>query len=129
MAPNDIAELRQEQPQSRSISGVFNITIDGVKEPQRCVGCVIEAAVLPLGEHIWNQAIADVVRERSQDVSRFCVTASRECQPFQTDHGVATPIGKPVITGYDGAYLVTRSMRSGGIRNTACGGDEELVGC
>src|SRR6185437_13708043 len=65
----------------------------------------------------------------TQDVSGFGMTAGREREPFEADHCVASPVGEPVITGDDGANLVSGGERSRCIGDAARGSDEELICC
>ena len=62
-------QLRQQQPQRVAIAGQREIAVDGVEEPERRVGRVIEARVLAFREHIRDEAVAHVVGERAQDAA------------------------------------------------------------
>ena len=63
-------QRREQQPQSRSRSPVCaEVAVDGVEEPERGVGRVVEALVLALGEQVGDQAVAHVVGERPEDVA------------------------------------------------------------
>ena len=53
--------------------------------------------------------------------------ASGERQPFQADHGVAAPIGEPVVAGDHGANLVTLGTGARRVRHAADRRDQELV--
>ena len=112
----------------RGRSVTVEITIEGVEEPERGVGRVIEAFLLALGEHIGDQAVADVVGEGAQDVAGLAVPAGRQRQAFQADHGVAAPVGEPVVAGDDRADLVAGGARAGRILDAAGRRDEELIG-
>ena len=49
-------------------------------------------------------------------------------KPFQADHGVAAPIGEPVVAGDHGANLVALGVRPRRIRHAADRRNQELVG-
>ena len=66
--------------------------------------------------------------ERSQDVAGFGVAAGGQRQSFEADHGVAAPVGEPVVAGDDGADFVARGLGPGGVLLPAVGRDQELVG-
>ena len=63
---------------SRSVSRspvACEVAVEGVEEPERGVGGVVEALVLALGEQVGDQAVADVVGEGAQDVAGLGVPA------------------------------------------------------
>ena len=49
-------------------------------------------------------------------------------QPFKTDHGVAAPVGEPVIAGDDGANVFAGGLCKDALFRTAAGQDDELIG-
>src|SRR5947208_2810469 len=59
---------------------------------------VVQTLLLTFWKHVRYQSVADVVRKRPQDVSCLDVTAGNQGEFLETDHRVAPPIGKPVIT-------------------------------
>ena len=84
------------------------IAVESVKEPQRGVGGVVESFALALGEHVGNESVADIVGEGPQDIARLDVPAGGQGQAFEADHGVAAPVGEPVIAGDDRADFIAR---------------------
>ena len=63
-------QRRQQQPRSVvAVAGRREVAVEGVEEPQRRVGRVVEALVLALGKQVGDQAVADVVGEGAQDVA------------------------------------------------------------
>ncbi len=102
--------------------------LDGVKEPQRRIGRVIEPLVLPFGEHVGQQSVADVAGEGADQVARFGTAAGHEGQPFEADHRVAAPIGEPVVAGDHAADLVAGGMCLRGVGYAARRADQELIG-
>ena len=125
----------QQLPQQcRSIVRGFEIAIQRMKKPERRVGGVIQALVLAFREHVGNQAVANVVGERAQNIAGFDVAAGRQRQPFQTDHRVAAPIGEPVISGNDGANFVAggaarapHPLRPAGVNDKLVGRPDQLA--
>jgi len=65
--------------------------------------------------------------EGAEDVARLGMAARRQCQALQANHGVAAPVGKPVVAGNDGAHFVAGRMGAGGVLHTACRANEELI--
>ncbi len=66
--------------------------------------------------------------EGAQDVTGFAVTPGDQGEPFERDHGVAPPVGEPVVSGDDGLDLVARGMGAGDVLDAAGRRDDELVG-
>ena len=105
----------------------FEIATERVEEPEGRVGGVIKPFLLAVGKHVRDQAVADVMRERAQDVARFEAAAGRERQAFETDHRVAAPIGEPMIAGDDGAHFIAGGVRARRFLGAAGGRDDKLV--
>src|SRR5205823_1153261 len=78
-------------------------------------------------KHVWNQTVANVVRESAKDPAGFIVAAGGQGQTFQADHSVAAPISEPVVPCDDGAHLVAGRTRAGSIGDASGGSDDELV--
>ena len=125
---DDALERRVQQRQRHPVVGQCEVPRHGVEEPERRVRRVIEAFLLPLGEHVRDQAVADVVRGRSQDVPSLDVAARRERQPFEADHRVAAPVGEPVVSGDDRAYFVSVRVGARGFIRASGRRDDELIG-
>ena len=97
---DDVAQLRQQLAQRVAIAGRREIAVDGVEEPQRRVGGVVQ----PCRSRPRETCSESGRRARS---GRTCAGSSaaslrapgRKRQPFQADHGVAAPVGEPVIAG------------------------------
>src|SRR5437762_11751635 len=102
--------------------------MQSMKEPQGCIGGMVQALILSLWKKIWDQALADVIGKRSQDPSRLGKSLGRERQPLKTDHRVASPVSKPMVTRDHRANLITRGVRPGGILNTTRRSNDELTG-
>src|SRR4029450_12552131 len=98
VASDDLDEGRQQQAECVVILRDPHVTINRVKNPQRRIGRVIEAFARAVGKHVRDEAVADVMAERAENVPGFAISARRERQSLEADHGVAAPIGEPVIT-------------------------------
>src|SRR5437867_2147341 len=86
-----------------------------MEEPQGGISRMIPALLFTLGEQVGNETVMHIVRERTENVAGFVVAPRGEGKALQANHGIATPIGEPVIPGNHRAYLVTGSMRSHGV--------------
>src|SRR6266446_424855 len=69
MMVDDIDQARQKLLQGVAIFRGLEITAKRVKEPKGSIGGVIFSFSGTIGKHVWNQAIANVMRERAQDVA------------------------------------------------------------
>ena len=105
----------------------FQIAVDGVKEPERRIGGMIQPLFLSLREHVGDQAIADVMCKRAKNVGSFHIPAGCERQPFQANHGVAAPVREPGITGNDGPHFVPGGLGSGGVLQASSRADNKLI--
>ena len=45
----------------------LHVAVDGVEEPQRGIGRVVQAFLLAFGKHVGDQAVADVMGEGAQN--------------------------------------------------------------
>ena len=128
MVVYDIHKLGQQQPQGGPIRGVVHVAVDRVKIPQRGVGRMIEPLLAAFGKQVGNQAVADIMRERAEDPPGFIGAAGGQREAFQADHGVAAPVGEPVVARDDAADLV--ALRPGARRVLDAAGrrDEEMIG-
>src|SRR5881397_329373 len=61
MMLGDIDQDRQQQVQSGPIIGVMQVTTKRVKKPQSRVGGVIKSFLFPIGKHVWDESIANVM--------------------------------------------------------------------
>ena len=109
---------------SSSVSSVacrFDVAIQGVKEPQRGVGGVVQAFVLALGKQVRDQPVADVMRKGAQNPARFGEPPGGERESFQADHRVAAPVGEPVVAGDHGAHFVAGGAGAGRVFHAPAG--------
>ena len=128
MVLDDVDELGDQHLEGRGVSGHVHVAVDRVEEPEGGVGGVVEPLGPPVGEEVGDQAVADVVGEGAEDVAGLVVPPGRQGQPFEADHGVAAPVGEPVVAGDDGADLLARGMRPSRVHDAPDRGDQELVG-
>ena len=80
---DDVQQLRQEQLEGGPVAGDLEVAVDGVEEPERRVGGVVEAFLLALGEHVGDEAVADVMGEGAQDPAGLGVAAGGEGQALR----------------------------------------------
>ena len=75
-------QLRQQLRRACvSVVRRVDVAVQGVEEPQRRIGRVIEPFVFAFREHVRDQAVANVVGERAQDVARLVHAAGRSVSP------------------------------------------------
>ena len=96
--------------------------------PQRRVDRVIQRLALAFGKQVRQQAVAHVVRKRTQDRAGFAIAAGAQRQSFEADHRVAAPVAEPVIAGVDGAQLAAFRLRQHVFFEAAAGQHDELIG-
>src|ERR1043166_8720725 len=99
-----------------------------MKEPQRRVGGVVESLRFAFGKQIRDQAIANVMGEGAKNVARFSMPPGHQRESFEADHGVAAPVGEPVVAGDDRADLVASGARAGLLGAVAWRGGDKLTG-
>src|SRR4249920_356919 len=61
--PHDVRKHGQQSAECRGVVSGADVAMHGVEEPQRGVGSVIQTLSRAIGEHVWNETVADVVRE------------------------------------------------------------------
>src|SRR3954468_20861491 len=98
--------------QRGTIVGALQIARYRVEIPERCVGGVIESLIASIREHVRNQTVMDVVRERTKNERRLALPSRGERQSLETDHRIAAPVGEPVIAGDDRSNFITEGRGS-----------------
>src|SRR5207249_1151374 len=68
-----------------------------------------------------------IVRGRTENIAGLVVAPRGEGKALQADHGIATPIGEPVVPSNHRAYLVTSGMRPHRVPDATGGSNHELV--
>src|SRR6185295_13977131 len=111
MVLNNVEQLREHEPDRDLIPGYVEIAIQSMEEPQSGIGGMIQALLFPLGKQVGNETVTYIVRERAENIAGLDVAPRGESEALQADHGIAPPIGEPVIPGNHCAYLVTGSTR------------------
>ena len=108
-------------------SRLLQITAQGMEKPERRVRRVIKPFLLAIREHVRNQSVPDIIREGSQDISGLEGTAGDERKAFEADHGVASPIGEPMVSRDDGANFIAGRVGARRFFKSAARGDDKLV--
>ncbi len=106
MVFNDVDQSREQEFECVVIVGLFYIPIESVEKPKGRICGIISTFLRDIGKHVRNQTVPDIMGESVQDVTSFQPATGQKRQTFQADHGVAAPIGKPMISGDDGARFV-----------------------
>src|SRR5208283_5222755 len=88
---------------------------------------MIQTLVMAFRKHVRNQAAPDVVRERSENVPGFDLSAGCERESLQGDHRVAPPVGEPRITGDDGPHVVSGGSGAQRVLTTSFRNNNELI--
>ena len=125
---DDLVERRQEIAQRLDILRDGDVAIDGVKEPERRVGGVVEPFLIAFRKEVRYQAVAKMMRERHQDAARLRMPARAQRQAFEADHRVAAPVREPVIAGDDAPRFFARGPRARGVGRASRRFDDELIG-
>ena len=112
MVLHDVEQHRHEPAERLVVSRRHRIALDRVEEPQRRVGGVIEPLALAVREHVRDEAVAHVVSEGAQDITRLAVPVRRQRQPFEADHRVAAPVREPVVARDHRPHVVARRARA-----------------
>src|SRR5205085_8979053 len=94
--------------------GITQVTTKRVKKPQSRVGGMIKPFFFSIRKHVWDESIANVMREGAQNISSFQTAPGNEGETFQRNHGIASPIGEPMITGDHGSHIMAGGMRARG---------------
>src|SRR5436190_21348651 len=115
MMLRDIDQDWQQQMQSGPIIGVMQVTTKRVKKPQSGVGGVIKPFFFSIRKHVWDESIANVMREGAQNISRFQTAPGNEGETFQRNHGIASQIGELLIKCDHGSNLIAVYMRVSGL--------------
>src|SRR5213595_2480792 len=110
MMLRDIDQDWQQQMQSGPIVGVMQVTTKRVKKPQSRVGGMIKPFFFSIWKHVWDEPITNVMGEGAQNISCFQAATLNERESFQLDHGIASPIGEPMITGDYCSHFIARGM-------------------
>src|SRR5262249_54699393 len=113
MALNNLQELRQQESQGPAIARRVEITVDGVKKPQSRIRGMIETFTAAFGKKIRNEALTNGIGKIAQDPAGLQEAMGRQGETFQADHGVSSPIGKPVIACDYRAHVIARGIGSG----------------
>src|SRR5262245_17899319 len=127
MVLDNVEQLGEYEPEHGLIPCYVEIAIQGMEEPQSGIGCMIQALLFPLREQVGNKTITHIVRERAENITGLVVASRGEGKALQADHGIAAPIGEPVVPSNHCTYLVTGGMRPHGVSEATSRSNHELV--
>src|SRR5437868_20163 len=113
--------------QSGSIVGVMQVTTERVKKPQSRVGGMIKPFLFSIWKHVWDESIANVMRESAQNIPGFQTATGYQRESFQRNHGIASPIGEPMIASDHRSHFIAGGVRASGFFRATSRGDNELV--
>src|SRR4030095_11123865 len=66
-----VLRIRADAEERAGVADHVHVPIEGVEEPQRGIGGVIERLFVSFREQIRDQAVANVLRERPEQVARL----------------------------------------------------------
>src|SRR5262245_39616209 len=89
---------------------------------------MIETFTTAFGKKIRYEPLANRIGKIAQDPAGLQEAMGRQSETFQADHGVAAPIGKPVIASDYRAHVVARGIGPGRVRHSSGGCHDELIG-
>src|SRR5262249_5137157 len=124
---HDGAQDRENQSQGLAVASRLEVAVERVKEPERRVGRMIAPLPFAFGEQVRDQSVAHVMREGPKDPTGLGQPPRGERQPFEADHGIAPPVGEPVVAGDHRANLVTGGARPRGLFDAPGGDEDELA--
>ena len=82
----------------------------------------------PFGKKIGNQAVFHISRKCQQNRTCLIISPGAQSQPFEADHRVAAPIGKPMVARDHRAQYHARRLLPGQFLYSAGGRDDKLIG-
>src|SRR4051794_19499713 len=125
---DDVEQVGNQLLKQVLIVHMLQITMDSMKEPERGIRRVIQTLRFTFGEHVGDEPVTYVVGKGSEDIAGFDRAPRGHGETFETDHGVTTPVCKPVVTGDDTSNLITCRASPGGILAAAYRGKDKLIG-
>ena len=105
MRIDDAGEHRKQFAYEIQILGGFKVLARGLEKPQSGVDGIVLRGAAVVGKVIGNHAAIDISGGRTENFASDVWAAEGECEARQSDHGVAAPIGEPVIAGKNGAAI------------------------
>ncbi len=126
---HDIQESWEDYSEGRFIAGSLDVSVYGVEEPEGSISGIVSSLGGSFGEEVGYEPVFYIMGEGSENPSGLVETARRQSEAFQAYHGIATPIGEPVVAGYDRHDLITRRVGPGGAPQPSRRGYDELISC
>ncbi len=102
--------------------GVVEILVQGGEEPEGGVYGIVFGCLAGIREAVGDHALADVGGEGLEDAAGLGVASAHQADARQGDHGIAAPVGKPVVPGGDGVEPAAAAHQE------LVGGADELTG-
>ena len=68
---DDVDHRRQQVGERHLVAGPPHVRLQRMEEPERRIRRVVQALVAAVGEHVRDQAVAHIVRERPQNERRL----------------------------------------------------------
>ena len=68
---DDFNSVGRSRPRVMLSLAYAQVAAERVEEPEGRVGGVVEPFLFAVGKHVWDQAVADVMREGAQNVAGF----------------------------------------------------------
>src|SRR5215475_10375511 len=81
------------------VAGILNVGTNRFEKPERRVDGVVFGRFTGIRESIREHAPIDALSESLENVASDLGPARRKSQAGKRDHGIASPIGEPVIAG------------------------------
>src|SRR4051812_35489545 len=103
---DDVLESGHEEAPGAQVARGCQVAVNGMEIPQCGVRGVVEPLPFALGKKIRYQSVTNVVAEGAEDIACFDLATRGKGEAFEADHGVAAPVGEPVVAGDNGAHLI-----------------------
>ena len=105
---DDLQQHRIKLPGNGQVGCGFGVGAYSFEIPERGIHRVVLRRFARIRKAIRQHALADVLGKFQQDAAGNVVPARRQGQPGKRDHGVASPIAEPGITGNHRLLLAAR---------------------
>ncbi len=109
MRNNLFQHTEQIFPNSIQILCKEEILVHCLDIPQRCINCIVFRRFAIIGESVGYHSLAHVLCKGKQYFPCVFEPALDEGKSWQWNHGIPSPVPKPVVTCND-AFLITFSF-------------------
>ncbi len=124
MGVHDSGEDRKQFAKEIEVVSRGEIKTDGLEIPKRGVDGVVLRRAASIRKIIGKHASVDKSRKRLQSFARDFRATERQSEAGESDHGVASPIAKPVVAGDDATAIGIAGH--GASHEKLIGGEHEL---